>query len=148
MVILDIATTVCAGLLIGVEFSVSAFINPILWQLDERAQSRTIGLFARKLGFVMPFWYSATLLLLVAETVLRLHQAGAWLLGTASAIWIVVIVLTLLFLVPINNRMTRLEGSRFAEEARREHRKWDSMHRARVAALAIALVCLLGGVRG
>lgn len=147
MIILDIATTVCAGLLIGVEFAVSAFINPILYQLDEQAQSRAIGLFARKLGTVMPFWYGATLLLLIAETVLRYHRAGVWLLGTASTIWGTVIVLTLLLLVPINNRMARLEGGRFAEEARREHRIWESMHRVRVGALAVALVCLLSGVR-
>lgn len=146
MLFLDIATTLCAGLMIGVEFAVSAFINPILWQLDDQAQSKTVRLFARKLGTVMPFWYTIAFLLLIAETVLRYHQAGAWLLGTASAIWCAVIVLTLVFLVPINNRLARLEGGSFGEEARREHRKWDSMHRVRVAALALALICLLSGV--
>ncbi|HEX4065321.1 MAG TPA: DUF1772 domain-containing protein [Acidobacteriaceae bacterium] len=141
--LLDIATTVCIGLLIGTEFAVSAFINPIVWKLDERAQSQAVALFARKLGTVMPFWYGMSLLLLLVETAIRRHQAGVMLLGVAVGIWAAVIVLTLVFLVPINNRMTRLDGASFAEASRREHRKWDGMHRVRVAALIAAMVCFL-----
>jgi uncharacterized membrane protein len=91
----------------------------------------------------MPFWYVLSLLLLVLEMVLRRHEAGFALLVAAIAIWAVVIVLTLLFLVPINNRMIRLEPGGFAEAARREHHRWDSMHRVRVAALTAAMVCFL-----
>ena len=60
---LDIVTTLCIGLLIGTEFTVSAFINPILNQLDGRAQAGATRLFAKKLGTAMPFWYAASLLL-------------------------------------------------------------------------------------
>jgi uncharacterized membrane protein len=147
MVFLDVATTVCVGLLIGTEFSVSAFVNPVVWKLDEGAQSQAIAMFARLLGTVMPFWYGLSLLLLLAETAIRWHQAGV-LLSAASGIWVAVIVLTLLFLVPINNRMMDLDPDSFSNAARGEHRKWDAMHRARVLALSVAMVCFLIAVRG
>jgi uncharacterized membrane protein len=95
----------------------------------------------------MPFWYGLSLLLLLAETAIRWHQAGV-LLSAASGIWVAVIVLTLLFLVPINNRMMGLDPDSFSNAARGEHRKWDAMHRARVLALSVAMVCFLMAVRG
>jgi hypothetical protein len=48
-----------------------------------------------------------------------------------------------LFLVPINNRMMRLDASSFPEESQREHRRWEALHRLRVAALVMAMVCFL-----
>ena len=143
MVFTDILTTVCIGLMVGTEFAVSVFVNPVLWRLKDEAQAETIRMFARKLGTAMPFWYVLSLLLLLLEMVLRRHEAGFPLLVAAVAIWAVVIVLTLLFLVPINNRMMRLEPGSIAEAARREHHRWDSMHRLRVAALTAAMVCFL-----
>lgn len=147
MIFLDIATVVCVGLMIGTEFTVSAFINPILWQLEERAQAQAIGISARKLGRAMPFWYVASLLLMAVEAIARYRQPGEWLLGGAIAIWVAVIVLTLLFLVPVANRLARLSGDTFSAEARREQRHWDTMHRMRVAALVLAMICLLAGLR-
>src|SRR5579863_4762899 len=103
--LLDIATTVCIGLLIGTEFAVAVFINPILRKLGVREELRAIQLFAAKLGAAMPFWYVASLLLLIAEAVWRFREKGyVWLIA-AIAIWAAVIVLTILFLVPINNRL-------------------------------------------
>ena len=140
---LYIATTVCVGLMIGTEFAVSAFINPVLRKLDDRAQAKAISLFAGRLGRAMPFWYALCLLLLVVETIIERHEPGVTLLIVAISIWLVVIVLTLLFLVPINNRMMRLDAESFPEEAQREHRRWEALHRLRVAALVVAMVCFL-----
>lgn len=145
--LLDVVTTVCVGLLIGTEFAVSAFINPILWQLEEGAQSRSIALFARRLGTAMPFWYGAAFLLLVGEAVMRRGSGGRVLLSVAVVLWAAVIVLTLAFLVPINNRMARLDGVALPEAARREHRRWDGLHRLRVATLTAAMICFLIAVR-
>lgn len=143
MLILNLATTLCIGLMIGTEFAVSAFVNPVIYTLDESTQARTIRLFAARLGAAMPFWYVLGLLLLVVETVMLRHTAGAGLLAVASAIWALVIVLTLIFLVPINNRMAHMETTAFAGNAQREHHKWDRMHRLRVAVLSAAMVCFL-----
>lgn len=128
--------------MIGAELAVWVFIDPILWKLEEPARSRAVGYFAGRLGKAMPFWYSLNLLLLLAEAFLLRGGAGARLVGAAAAIWAAVIVLTLMFLVPINNRLARGTISN-SDVAHHEHRRWDAMHRARVVALAVAMVLLL-----
>ncbi len=143
ILVLNIVTTLCIGLLIGTEFAVSAFINPILRKLDSRAQAQAIRLFARRLGTAMPFWYVASLLLLIGEAIVHRRESGGLLLIAACVIWCAVIIHTLLVLVPINNRMTQLDSDAFSQEAQREHKKWDSLHRLRVVALVVAMVCCL-----
>jgi uncharacterized membrane protein len=144
---LSIATILSIGLMIGTEFAVWAFINPILEKLDEQARAQAVRLFAAKLGKVMPFWYSGNFLLLVIEAILLRGQPAIGMLATASAIWAAVIVLTLIFLVPINNRLARQDASLSLAQADRQHRQWDTMHRARVVALVAAFVLLLIGVQ-
>lgn len=145
--ILDIFAILCIGLMIGTEFTVSAFINPILKQLDASAQAHATRLFARKLGFVMPFWYVLGLVLLIAEAVFRRRQPGVALLIASAAIWTAVIIFTLIFLVPINNRIARANSGTFTSQLQAEHRKWDMLHRWRVAALIAAFICLLAATR-
>lgn len=141
--LLDIATTVCIGLLIGTEFAVAAFINPILRKLGAREQLGAISLFAAKLGAAMPFWYGVSLLLMIAEAIVRHKDNGSMLLIAAIAIWAAVIVLTILFLVPINNRLAKVDPDGAVEPQLMEHGRWDAMHRWRVAALTAAMVCFL-----
>jgi len=143
MIYLDILTAVCIGLLIGTEFTVSAFINPILHRLDTGTRMKTISYFAKRLGTAMPFWYSLSLLLLIGEAVLRRNSNSESLLTTAGALWFAVIVLTLIFLVPINNRMMRLDANSPSESSLREHKRWELLHRGRVVALAASMVCFL-----
>ena len=143
MIIVNITTIVCMGLMIGTEFAVSAFINPVLWKLESGAQIHAIRLFAAKLGFVMPFWYGLGLLLLLVETFFLRHQPQVLLVAIASGIWALVIILSLLFLVPINNRLARFENPAAMEKAHSDHRKWDSLHRVRVLALTTAMVLFL-----
>jgi uncharacterized membrane protein len=147
MMVLDVVTTVCIGLLIGTEFAVSAFINPIIEKLDDRARAHAVGMFGKRLGFVMPFWYAGSFVLLLAGTVARWQGAGDGLLIAACAIWTAVIAESLLVLVPINNRMMKLDGKAFPPEAQRELRKWERWHRVRVGALTAAAVCFLVALR-
>jgi len=144
---LDIVTTICIGLMIGTELAVSVFVNPILEKLEASAEVQATRLFARTLGAAMPFWYGLSFLLLIAEMVVRRHQPGIALLGAAGAIWAGVIVLTLLLLVPISNRIANMDTDVFTVQLRREHRRWDSLHRWRVLALGTAMICLLIGIR-
>src|ERR1700730_12476265 len=74
MNLLNVATTLCIGLLIGAEFAVSAFVNPVLFKLSLAARAEATRFFGRLLGTVMPFWYIASLLLLLSETLLHLHK--------------------------------------------------------------------------
>jgi Domain of unknown function (DUF1772) len=143
----SIATILSVGLMIGAEFAVWVFINPILWKLEEQASAEAVRLFAAKLGKVMPFWYAGNFLLLVTEVILLRGRPATELLAAASAIWAAVIILTLLFLVPINNRLAQPGVVLPPGEAHRQHRRWDAMHRARVVALCAAFVLLLLGLR-
>ena len=147
MFLLSIVTTVCIGVLIGVEFAVSAFVNPILWQLEPDAQANAIRRFAGRLGKTMPPWYVLSLVLLIAEAITQRHAPGENLLIVASLLWAVVIVFTIVFLVPINNRMTQLKPQQFTDQTQRAHRKWDALHRLRVVALAVSMVCFLVATR-
>jgi uncharacterized membrane protein len=146
MSLLSIVSIVSIGLMIGVEFAVSAFINPILWKLAEPARGLAVGLFAAKLGTAMPFWYAGNFLLLAIEAFLLRNQPAIRFLAAALGIWAAVIVLTLLFLVPINNRLARPDAKLSLDESHRQHKTWDARHRARVAALAAAFVLLLLGL--
>jgi uncharacterized membrane protein len=143
---LAIAGTLCIGLMIGTEFAVSAFINPILEKLDDRTRLTVIRLFASRLGFAMPFWYGLGLLFLIGEAVIFRHSPQFPLLVAAAGLWTAVILLTLLFLVPINNRMAQLPSDAPAGAAIKEHKKWDTMHRVRVAALTVAMILFLVAV--
>ena len=91
----------------------------------------------------MPFWYAASLLLLIVQAILRRQESGDTLLIAACAIWVAVIIHTLLVLVPINNRMMKLDSNAFSAEEQREHNKWDNLHRFRAAALTASMVCCL-----
>jgi hypothetical protein len=119
--------------LVGVEFSVSAFVNPSAWRLDAGPQSTMLSHFAAVLGRVMPVWYPAALILLGAETWFFRHTPGFGLLLVADALWVGASLASILFLVPLNNRV--IEGAKGWQEA---HRTWDRRHRVRVVVLALA----------
>jgi|SRR5579884_782974 len=143
---LNIATILCIGLLIGAEFTVSAFINPVVWKLDLATQAKAFRLFGRRLGRAMPVWYIAGLLLLVLETIAHRHAPHVGQLVVAIVFWGAAIALSLLSLVPINNRMVRMDSETLTENAQRELRKADSLHRVRVSLLAIAMIFFLTGI--
>jgi uncharacterized membrane protein len=145
MLFLDVLTILCTGLMIGNELTVSLFINPIVWKLDDNSQAKALSLFAGLLGKVMPFWYALSLVLMLVEVYVRRHQPGVSLLLIAVGLWIAIIVYTITTLVPINNRIARLAGV-LAVGWREEHKKWDRYHRWRIVLLLIAMVCFVLGV--
>jgi uncharacterized membrane protein len=134
MHLLSVVTLLAVVLLVGVEFSVSAFVNPIVWRLDLEPQEQALSLFASVLGRVMPFWYAICFLLLVTEVWLSWHSNAFMLLAIATSLWLTIIVVTIIVLVPINNRI----AARSAGNWQQEHRKWDRLHRLRVLVLFVA----------
>ena len=145
MMFLDVLTILCTGLMIGNELAVSLFVNPVIWQLEERSQAKALSLFAGILGKVMPFWYGLCLILMITETSLRRHQPSLALLLVAVAIWIAIIIYSVTALVPINNRIAGL-ADRLPEGWRQEPKRWDTYHRWRILLLVIAMVCLVTGI--
>jgi hypothetical protein len=143
---LNVATILCIGLMIGAEFAVSAFVNPVLNKLNVAAEAEATRLFARLLGTVMPVWYIASLLLLLSETIIHLHDSLIVWLGFAVVFWSAAIVFSLVSLVPIANRLARTDADEWTESAHREHRKWDALHQVRVFTLVVAMMFFLAGI--
>jgi uncharacterized membrane protein len=135
---LDLFTILCMGLLTGNELAVSLFVNPAIWKLSESAQAQALSLLARSLGKVMPVWYALCLVLLIVEAYVRRNNPQAYLLYGAVILWIAAIVFTVSTLVPINNRIARLDLASPFAGWRQEHRRWDKLHRWRIGMLAIA----------
>ncbi|WP_061003222.1 anthrone oxygenase family protein [Mycobacterium sp. SMC-16] len=136
--IAQILTVIVVGTLVGVEFGVAAFTNPIVERLPDDAyrQARATG--GRILGTVMPFWYAAAAALLVADAVLA-PAPGAI---AAVVLMAVVMVLTLTALVPINNRVAAWAGagSDEAPTNRELAHRWDRLHWVRVTLLIVVFV--------
>jgi uncharacterized membrane protein len=142
MHILDIATIVITGLMIGNELTVSLFINPVMRQLDAAAQARSLSLFAGLLGRVMPFWYAVCLALLIAETILRRSEIAFLPLIAASTLWAIIILFTVLVLVPINNRIAALNTDAEFSQWIGQHNRWEKLHRLRIVLLIVAMILL------
>jgi uncharacterized membrane protein len=137
MHLFNTATVFFVLTLLGVEFSVSAFVNPAAWRLDPEPQLKMLGRCAFVGGRVMPVWYPACALMLGIETWLHWHAPGRGLLLAADAIWVLISIASIFILVPLNNRV--IEG---VADWQRIHRTWDKGHRVRIAALATAAILL------
>jgi hypothetical protein len=128
--LIEIAALLLVGPLVGVEFGVAAFTNPIVAKLPDAAYRQVRGGGSRLLGAVMPFWYIGALLLLIAEAVL---SRNALVVG-AAALMAAAVLLSVTTLVPINNRIARSQPD--ADVLRDLAARWDRLHWLRVALLA------------
>ena len=135
---IEMVALVIAGPMVGVEIAVGAFTNPIFARLPDDAfrQARSDG--SRVLGKVMPFWYVATLVVLIVAAVVT----GEWLIVAAAAVMGVVVLMTVTLMVPINNRIGRWTDASDRDLARR----WDRLHWLRIALLLAMVVLLATGI--
>jgi hypothetical protein len=134
--LIEIAALLLVGPLVGVEFGVAAFTNPLVAKLPDAAFRQVVGGGGRLLGAVMPFWYVGALLVLLAEAALFRNV----LVIGAATLMVAAVLLSVTTLVPINNRIARWQTD--ADVSRDLARRWDRWHRLRVALLA-ALFLLL-----
>ncbi len=135
---LAVVTVIVAGVMVGVEFAVAVFVNPMLDRLpdDSCIAARSHG--GRVLGRVMPVWYIGSMVLGALWAVVAWPGAGASLVTAATALLGVSVVMSLLLLVPINNRaMTWTAESRPADWKEQASR-WDRYHYARVGVIVLA----------
>jgi uncharacterized membrane protein len=142
MHLFDTITIAFAGLMVGNELALSAFVNPAVWQLETGPQAQGLSLLARSLGRVMPVWYALCLASLALESFLHRHQTALVPLLTATLIWAGVIVFTIGMLVPINNRIASLNTAAPAPGWKDDHKRWDALHRLRILLLIVALFIL------
>ncbi len=121
----------------GIEFSVSAFVNPVVWQLEPEPQLKTLSRFAVVGGKVMPVWYLISTLLVGIQTWLCWRTPARSILLTVDAILVLIAVASIFVLVPLAGRVA--EG---AADWQRINRIWDRRNRMRIAALATAAFLL------
>lgn len=146
MRLFDTLAILCLGLMIGNEFAVSAFVNPVIWKLNDDAQAKALSLFARLLGKAMPVWYATCLALMIGEAYQRRHEPALTLFLIAVAIWIAIILYTVFRLLPINNRIASLAVGALPVGWLQQHKKWDMLHRWRILFLVAAMSCLVYGI--
>ncbi|WPB88071.1 DUF1772 domain-containing protein [Streptomyces malaysiensis] len=139
---LQVFTTVVVGLMVGVEFSVAFVINRILDALPEDSGQLGRAHGGRMLGAVMPVWYIGSLVLVGIWAVARWHHDGTGLVVTAGALLILSVIMSILLLVPINNRGKTWTPENRPEDWKEQMNRWDRFHYARVAVIIAAFVLL------
>lgn len=140
-----IAAIVVVGLMVGVEFSVAAVLNPVFNKLPtDGLTARSDG--ARTLGRIMPFWYFGSVAIVAGATALTWGGRSTWLTGTAGILLIIGVVMSIALLVPINSRIAALKEPGMPKSAALDLRRWDKMHHVRVAVILAAFVLLTVGV--
>ncbi|MGW0939390.1 anthrone oxygenase family protein [Streptomyces sp. NPDC002666] len=140
---LEVVTTVVVGLMVGVEFSVAFIMSRILDALPEDSRQLGHAHGGRMLGALMPFWYIGSLVLSAIWAVAGWHHDGAGLVVTAAGLLIVSVVMSILLLVPINNRgKTWTPENRPADWKEQLHR-WNRYHYLRVAVIVAAFTLLV-----
>jgi Domain of unknown function (DUF1772) len=128
--VIEIIALMLMGPLLGVEFGVAAFTNPIVGKLPDSAFRQFHSGGARLLGAIMPCWYVGTLAALIVAAVSSrngLLIAAVALMGAAA-------LLSVTKLVPINNRIAKWATD--ADVSRELANRWSRLHWIRVALLA------------
>ncbi|CRK61955.1 putative membrane protein [Alloactinosynnema sp. L-07] len=139
---LQVCTIVVVGLMVGVEFSVAFVINPILNGLPDDSGQRGRAHGGRMLGAVMPFWYIGSLVLSAVWATAGWHHPGTGLVVIAAALLIVSVIMSLLLLVPINNRGKTWTAENRPEDWKEQMNRWDRYHYVRVFVIIAAFALL------
>jgi uncharacterized membrane protein len=139
---LEVCTIVVVGLMVGVEFSVAFVINPILNALPDDSSQRGRSHGGRMLGAVMPFWYIGSLVLCTVWVIAGWQRPGVDLVIIAAALLIVSVIMSLLLLVPINNRGKTWTTENRPEDWKEQMNRWDRYHYVRVVIIIAAFALL------
>jgi hypothetical protein len=140
---LAVVTDTVIGIMVGVEFAVAVFVNPILLRLPAGPSLEARADSARVLGRVMPFWYFGSLILTAGLAAATWGKPAAGAAIAAAALLAVSVVMSIALLVPINNRSARWTADDHPDDWREQQQRWDRLHYARVAILVTAFVLTL-----
>ncbi|MCX5417153.1 DUF1772 domain-containing protein [Streptomyces sp. NBC_00059] len=143
---LEVFTTVVVGLMVGVEFSVAFVINRILDALPEDSGQLGRAHGGRMLGAVMPFWYIGSLVLVAIWSVAGRHHGGTGLTVAAGGLLLLSVIMSLLVLVPINNRSKEWTPESRPADWKEQGNRWDRYHYVRVAVIVAAFTLLVAAL--
>ncbi|MDX2563175.1 DUF1772 domain-containing protein [Streptomyces sp. TX20-6-3] len=140
---LEVFTTVVVGLMVGVEFSVAFIMNRILDALPEDSGQLGHAHGGRMLGALMPVWCIGSLVLVAVWAVAGWHHQGAGLVVTAGGLLILSVVMSILLLVPINNRNKTWTPDNRPADWKEQLQRWNRYHYVRVAVIVAAFTLLV-----
>ncbi|NEA59800.1 DUF1772 domain-containing protein [Streptomyces sp. SID13666] len=140
---LEVVTTVIVGVMVGVEFCVAFVMGPILNALPEDSGQLGHAHGGRMLGAVMPFWYIGSLVLVGIWAFAGWDHHGTGLVVTAGALLILSVVMSLLLLVPINNRNKTWTVDNRPADWKQQLNRWERLHYIRVAVIIAAFALLV-----
>ncbi|USQ88905.1 DUF1772 domain-containing protein [Streptomyces phaeoluteigriseus] len=135
---LAVITIVVVGLMVGVEFAVAAFVEPIFNRLPDDARLAAHSDGARLLGRVMPIWYMSSLALGVAWAALAWGGDGASPVIAGDVLLVVSVVMSVLLLVPINSRARTWSPEGAPADWKQQARRWNLYHYVRVGVITLA----------
>jgi uncharacterized membrane protein len=150
MEVLHVVAIIVAGLMVGNELAISAFVHPTLNRLPDAVHLPAASALARVLGRFMPFWYILVFLLTLAEVLIQWHQSGhlpLW-IAASAILWVLASVYSITTLVPINNRIASWATVSPPADWKTFRSRWDLLHRWRVVLLTTAFAFLIVGVAG
>jgi uncharacterized membrane protein len=143
---LEVFTTVEVGVMVGVEFSVAFVLNRIFDALPEDSGQLGRAHGGRMLGAVMPVWYITSLALVALWAVAGWHHHGAGLVVTAGALLILSVIMSVLLLVPINDRGKTWTPENRPADWKEQMKRWERYHYARVAVIIAAFTLLVAAL--
>lgn len=143
---LEVVTTVIVGVMVGVEFSVAFIMNRILDALPEDSGQLGHAHGGRMLGALMPFWYIGSLVLVAVWAIAGWRHNGAGLVVTAGALLIISVIMSILLLVPINNRGKTWTPENRPADWKQQMNRWDRFHYVRVAVIVAAFTLLVAAL--
>ncbi|MER6558035.1 DUF1772 domain-containing protein [Streptomyces sp. NPDC001027] len=143
---LEVVTTVSFGVMVGVEFSVAFVMNPIFKALPEDSGQLASAHGGRMLGAVMPVWYLTSLALVAVWAVAGRHHHDTGLVVTAGALLVLNVIMSLLLLVPINNRGKTWTPENRPADWKEQLNRWNRYHYVRVAGLVAAFALLVAAL--
>jgi hypothetical protein len=146
----DIATAAVTGLMVSNEFAVAAFVHPQLRKLGDSAHVQIAPRLAGVLGKAMPIWYALALFLILGAAFEHrpLSNGPGLFIALAAALWVMTILLSVTMLVPINNRIAKIDPEHPYDCWLQDRCRWDQLHQVRVVLLTMAFVLLLTGLFG
>jgi hypothetical protein len=142
--LLHVLAVVVLGLMCGSELSVAVFVHPTLNRQALEAHIPVRAAFAKLLGRVMPFWMAgSTLLNLLLLLPFEHLYASAWRLAAiALGIHAFAVVFSLIFPVPINNRIIRWTLDSLPPDWKAQEGRWDAYHWFRTLGLVLGFALL------
>ncbi|MGW3010090.1 anthrone oxygenase family protein, partial [Streptomyces sp. NPDC001219] len=97
-------------------------------------------------GAVMPVWYLTSLILVAVWAIAGWHHHGTGLVVTAGALLILSVIMSILLLVPINNRGKTCTPDNRPADWKQQMNRWDRLHHVRVAVIIAAFTLLVAAV--